>query len=663
MSQSLTSKIASSIDGLSRIELNQSAGVELLIVQPLLDGTVACYTLNAPRDAGGNKLDDFIRLSKAYIADETFNWPVKSVVTTAEVPLTGALWQGSGVNHYTNVPGAYFNHAFEGTGATFRHYATNDGGIWHFVAKNANDEIIADCTLSTWAESPVTNKPQVVFEKLPYAAYTITGTFLGQDPEHPAASPRGWARSDRILEIIDNPVSQGINPIVHTIAAGVQEFAWSMRPVVGSTGTLWVPEHNQTGTAFYRSPSVLKINGQIVNLSSVQTIADVESVELQQFLYGRTPQIIGGVVSDVNLLEIDTTHTWRGGVLSISGQMRGIVDSEMSDGFTAMLTLTNTAMTKGYTDDGVELSTYLAELGDDVPLPNATQALFTNATAEHGIAVRANEWRLPNRPEYDIFLRRDASVKKWYPRISSVDPRALITAGYEYSFSGEYSVGMNLEISWAATGPNFFSDATAWRGSVAPGVGHVKVFDATGDGDCIIDTSNLGDAWKFRNYAGTLIVDESYDSDTIDLSDVTVDGSFRFASAKTTDVTLILPDDVLLNGDLKFEVRSTGNILLQTQTGGVPKFVLVGGNAQVIDAGGVDHVAGLSAAKESDNVSVIGGMFVLTADSLIEGDLINYGSLDVPDGLLIQVHHYIDTPTGLLSGPGTLKTMGIGHRE
>ena len=171
----------------------------------------------------------------------------------------------------------------------------------------------------------------------------------------------------------------------------------------------------------------------------------------------------------------------------------------------------------------------------------------------------------------------------------------------------------------------------------------------------------VGDFTPLESVKITTQIPASYTASAINFSGAIL-GRLQFVSQKDTDIAVVLPNVSDISGDMSFTRASTGLITLETATSGIPAFNAIGSADQSF-AMPVNSTAGLTAQKSAGNVTIVSGSFGLADNSDFGGKLTNHGTIDVPDGLLLHARNYIDTPTGLLSGAGTLKTMRIGHEE
>ena len=142
---------------------------------------------------------------------------------------------------------------------------------------------------------------------------------------------------------------------------------------------------------------------------------------------------------------------------------------------------------------------------------------------------------------------------------------------------------------------------------------------------------------------------------------LTITGTASLAGNGHT-VTVMNFDTTQTSGTVTVDTLTvSGNVTAGAGTV-IDSITAVGGQDQTINVGELDNLVTVTFNKTGD-VLLAGGNFELADNSVVKGDVTNYGTLDVPDGLLLKVKHYIDTPTGLLSGAGTLKTMGIKHKD
>ncbi|WP_243616568.1 phage baseplate upper protein [Staphylococcus agnetis] len=281
-----------------------------------------------------NQKDDYVIMRETEIGD--FNLENKSIgYQNLQIVDSSQFDTSYPPNYFAKTVGATLAGEVIADKINFVSYCSNVGGIWE-VTLDEGSIYEKKKTISTWSETTVVDKEQLLFDGLEYKKHTIKMVFKGQDPEHPTSTPRGWLNygGQRPQDVkgtlnIFKLVPVLSNEIQSLYSYSNKDFAIQIRSADESSGEQFVPEHNSIGTAFAKSDT--KLIGDGVDLKFVTDVVypGLKSVSLIQDVYGR--------VNGVDLINIITNHTLKNGDIVINGYVKFLKNTYVKTGYAGMI--------------------------------------------------------------------------------------------------------------------------------------------------------------------------------------------------------------------------------------------------------------------------------------------------------------------------------------
>lgn len=226
---------------------------------------------------------------------------VKTGVTNEPYPaytLNGNFITTNAPKIYTTTIGDSFTFEFEGTGFDFRRAIDPNGGMWEFRLNNGESKAVScySPTMNNYTRVPI-------FKDLDYGIYTVTATFLGQDPLHPVTTPRGYLMYDSTsVPPLNQPIivhnnSKKINDTTAKFILSnnsIVDFAVSASPKGSGQNVEWVPQHGVVSGVSALIDRKVLIDGIVINPSTYKTYGNVKSFEIIQSFYALNPNGTSG---------------------------------------------------------------------------------------------------------------------------------------------------------------------------------------------------------------------------------------------------------------------------------------------------------------------------------------------------------------------------------
>lgn len=308
----------------------------------ILSGTSRHFSVNIPLSNtkgvsytfAKNQNDDYVIMLDGSIGNIN---PVYTATHFLNAGLSGAFVQEFPPNIHTVTVDDSISTVFTGTKVTFYTYRDNRGGLWEFILNEGTAGEVRKNVSVYNATAETVEIP--LFEGLEYKKHTLKAVFKGQDPLNPVATPRGWLYLGGLRPqdtLTTFKVYNDTFNITETTQAlysySNKEFAISARPAGTTVAHQFIPEHNAIGTAIKLSDQQLYADGKLVDFNTGGYAVDVETVQLIQRIKGIHP-------SDPTnpLMEIITYHTIKNGVVTVSGRIKFLRDTEINVGYTMML--------------------------------------------------------------------------------------------------------------------------------------------------------------------------------------------------------------------------------------------------------------------------------------------------------------------------------------
>lgn len=278
--------------------------------------------------------------------------------------ITGDFTTSAAPNCFAKTVGASFEFTFVGTGFDFQHFSDDRGGVWEFLVDGKTIQISThiDAVPENEFIRGVTARRNVI-RNLPYGEYTVTATFMGDDPEHPPSSgegnSRGWVnwveetKNDYDYTIIVYGVNEGDigNEFEMLQYNSNKEFAFSVRPSGTSFDYHWLPEHNNTPTVF-ADEQIIKFDGvPVLDFTEESKASSYESVVIYQKSKGVHPND-----PDNPLVEIITVYTITNKGVTVNYKFKFLRDTDIASGYTMQMPVSLKFPGKILLDDGQEFT-------------------------------------------------------------------------------------------------------------------------------------------------------------------------------------------------------------------------------------------------------------------------------------------------------------------
>ena len=392
--------------------------------------------------------DDFVLLMGGRYGDVQ---PENAIVESKNYEEeTGYFIKGSAPYYYTTQVDSSISAEFTGNKIEFVTYTTNQGGLWEFILDEGTggERRIG---VSVYSENPVANAKITLFEGLEDRKHTIKGVFKGQDPSNPVTTPRGWlyyggTREQDTLRTF-NSYSDAFSLANHSellYSASNKEYAIEFRPYGSSDSFYFVPAHG-TATAFNVVDTKVLINGKPIEWTTNLFYKGIKSVQVIQKIHAIHPD------DPEPCLEVTTIHTFKDGVMNVSGRLKTLRKTETRYGYTAMLPYWTsfadkilTSLNNTYTPktSGTYSQEYLldSDKAYSFAVLNDTDSDLKNVALAMTIENPYKTFRIddPNRGEpFSWIEHRDANMGKiYFQQINN----HVFEVGEEYRF--DFKIGI-----------------------------------------------------------------------------------------------------------------------------------------------------------------------------------------------------------------------------
>lgn len=211
--------------------------------------------------------DEFLKGYENYILNKKVEVGEKTINENYSQITSGSMTYTTGTNHYTTQIGTIITHEFIGHTISFRSNTNSFGGMWKASIDGKEVKRI-----SVFGNGTLKNV--TIAENLSNTSHTLELEFIGQDPENPVSTPRGWIRFDEASDfktftiLRTTIVDEEIRPANFTINFSNKEYAINVRDVDGTVSTEWFPSHSGIITTFKGADYVkeLLVDGNKVSL-------------------------------------------------------------------------------------------------------------------------------------------------------------------------------------------------------------------------------------------------------------------------------------------------------------------------------------------------------------------------------------------------------------
>lgn len=363
-------------------------------------------------------------------------------------------------NNFTTQIGATITIEFIGTKVDYYSYMENRGGIWEF-------ELISGSStgqtkrISMWNSTSI-YEYQTLFDNLEYGRHMVRGTFKGADPNHAPSygDARGWVYVGgqrpqdkyRTFYVYDDTFR--INKTHDVLySASNKEYAFEVRPAGSSEDFQYVPQHSGIGTAFKIKDAKLMADGKPIEFLGGTTTPNVETMQLIQKVHGTHPS-----QPNSPLMEITTYHTIKDGVLSISGSIKFLRNTEINNAYTMMfpywVSYADKILTSmGNTYDVIPADPKITEFIPEKDLNKSFLILNDNDTDDRmrtALAMTIDNFTQTMRVGEQGAAGDDTRIEHRTPIIGKIYlqqfKQITVPAGFEYKFDGRFTTAIIDEI-------------------------------------------------------------------------------------------------------------------------------------------------------------------------------------------------------------------------
>ncbi|WBF82101.1 putative tail fiber protein [Mammaliicoccus virus vB_MscM-PMS2] len=247
--------------------LKVNAEYDVTVLQPIATGEF--NAMRYFRDTSNT--DEFMKGYDNYVARYGTSEVIKTIKEDYSNVTKGSIKVSEGNdNAYSLEVGTTVEHTFNGYSISMTSNTGTNGGMW----KASIDGTFVK-NISTWFDGVGTVTTQLIADNLTNTEHTLTLEFIGQDPEHPITSPRGWIRTGKYnksystFTILKKENVTGFSKVIDVAyPVSNKEYAICVRPK-GSTGSPEFFPYHGTQTSFKGENYVrqLIVDGQEVDLT------------------------------------------------------------------------------------------------------------------------------------------------------------------------------------------------------------------------------------------------------------------------------------------------------------------------------------------------------------------------------------------------------------
>ena len=405
-----------------------------------------------------NSNDDYIIQYGSFVGNIE---EISAVIETGNYQKsTGSINNTNYPNNFTFEVGTTIEYEFYGTRIDYYSYVDDRGGIWEF-------ELISGSSagrtkkISVWNETSA-YEYQTLFDNLEYGRHRVKGTFKGADPNHAPSygDARGWIYvggkrpqdTYRTFYVYDDTFR--INKTHDVLySASNKEFAFEVRPAGSTENFQYVPQHSGIGTAFKMKEAKLMADGKPIEFIGGTTTPNVETMQLIQKVHGVDP-------SQPNnpLMEITTYHTIKDGVLSISGSIKFLRNTEINNAYTMMFPYWVSYAKKILTSMGNTYEVIPADpkITEFIPEKDLNKSFLilndsdTDDRMRTALAMTIDNFTQTMRVGEQGAAGDDTRIEHRTPIIGKIYlqqfKQITVPAGFEYKFDGRFTTAIIDEI-------------------------------------------------------------------------------------------------------------------------------------------------------------------------------------------------------------------------
>ncbi|WP_262582846.1 BppU family phage baseplate upper protein [Staphylococcus simulans] len=379
-------------------------------------------------------VDEFLKGYENYIVKNTTTVGEKTLNENYKNVIAGSMTYTGGNNHYTTNVGTTISYTFKGYHINFTALCNSSGGLWKAYI---DDEVVG--TYSTFGTGAPTTF--LISDNLEDKTHTLKLEFIGQDPNNPVDSPRGWLRYDvNNVNTTFSVKSKDIittteTPVTFTSTFSNKEYALSVRDLEKTKTAEWFPAHNNIVTTIKGDNFVREL------------IVDGVNVDLTKATYSpiyfNEAKLIQKVQNKLSTeetprAEITFTVIFRGNKVHNEIKIKWLQDSEVTSGYVMQMPFNANWFSQVVSNKFEFAQKDTVNTGTSTMLPNLEATQFTgvsdNAVGKDYIYKMV--MTEITEPYKEVKLaHRDAALQKLYPQNYKYTAKTTGTIDY---FKGYY---------------------------------------------------------------------------------------------------------------------------------------------------------------------------------------------------------------------------------
>ena len=337
-------------------------------------------------------------------------------------------------NNYTTEVGTTIEHTFTGYSISMTANTNNQGGMWKASIDGdfvKNISVYGGGTVETF----------LISDELENREHTLVLEFIGQDPDNPVSSPRGWIRAGKYstyyntFTINKKETVTGLSKVIDVAyPVSNKEYAIAVRPKDSSTSSEFFPYHG-VQTSFKGENYVRQL---IVDGVNVDLTKKKENI---QFKEARLIQKIEHKISTDTSIRMECTFivTFKDSKVYNDVRFKWVQPSQITSGYVFQMPFDYNWFSSVVVDSIEQVNTS-DEFG--------TQSDFNNANAKVYTGISNNEVgkdyiyqcvvnKVPMPVDRLWLQHRDARLQKLYPQYYNA---TIKEAGDIDVFSGYYEI-------------------------------------------------------------------------------------------------------------------------------------------------------------------------------------------------------------------------------
>ena len=378
--------------------------------------------------------DEFLKGYENYVVKNTTTVGEKTTNENYKDIIAGSMTYTGGNNHYTTNVGTTISYSFKGYYIDFTALCNATGGLW----KAYIDEVEVGTYSTFGSGAPSTF---VIKDKLEDTTHTLKLEFVGQDPNNPVDSPRGWLRYDAnninttFKVKSKDVVTTTETPVTFTSTFSNKEYALSVRDLEKTKTAEWFPAHNNIVTT-------IKGNNFVREL-----IVDGINVDLTKATYSpiyfNEAKLIQKVQNKLSTeetprAEITFTVIFRGNKVHNEIKIKWLQDSEVTSGYIMQMPFNASWFSQVISNKFESVQKDTTNTGTSTMLPNLEATQFTGISddAVGKDYIYKMVMTEITEPYKEVKLaHRDAVLQKLYPQNYKYTAKTTGTIDY---FKGYY---------------------------------------------------------------------------------------------------------------------------------------------------------------------------------------------------------------------------------